>query len=34
VRDYLSAILPGLADVAIQRLPDLTPNAWAFVRLK
>jgi len=29
VRDYLAAVLPGLADVPIQRLPDLTPPAWA-----
>jgi transposase len=29
VRDYLAAILPGLADVSIQRLPELTPSAWA-----
>ena len=29
VRDYLAAILPGLADLPIQRLPDLTPAAWA-----
>ncbi|MBZ5658751.1 MAG: transposase [Acidobacteriia bacterium] len=29
VRDYFSAILPGLADLPIQRLPDLTPAAWA-----
>jgi transposase len=29
VRDYLAAILPGLADVAIRRLPSLTPSAWA-----
>jgi len=28
VRDYFSAILPGLADLPIQRLPDLTPAAW------
>jgi transposase len=28
VRDYLAAVLPGLADVPIQRLPDLTPTAW------
>jgi hypothetical protein len=28
VRDYLAAILPGLADVTIQHLPDLTPAAW------
>jgi hypothetical protein len=29
VRDYLTAILPGLADVMIHRLPQLTPNVWA-----
>jgi len=29
VRDYLAAVLPGLADIPIQRLPDLTPPAWA-----
>jgi transposase len=29
VRDYLSAVLPGLADTALQRLPSLTPTAWA-----
>lgn len=29
VREYLTAILPGLADTALQRLPELTPNAWA-----
>jgi transposase len=28
VRDYLAAVLPGLADRTIQRLPDLTPAAW------
>ena len=28
-RDYLSAILPGLADTAVRRLPELTPRAWA-----
>jgi hypothetical protein len=33
VRDYLAAILPGLADVRIQRLPELTPSAWAYQRL-
>jgi len=27
-RDYLAAILPGLADLPIQQLPDLTPAAW------
>jgi transposase len=25
VRDYLAAVLPGLADLAIRRLPDLLP---------
>jgi transposase len=29
VRDYLAAVLPGLADCPIQRLPELTPAAWA-----
>jgi hypothetical protein len=29
VRDYLAAVLPGLADISIQRLADLTPTAWA-----
>ena len=29
VRGYLAAVLPGLADVVIQRLPELTPFAWA-----
>ena len=28
VRDYLAAVLPGLADFPIQRLPDVTPAAW------
>jgi transposase len=28
IRDYLAAILPGIADRPIQRLPDLTPAAW------
>jgi len=27
VRVYLAAVLPGLADLPIQRLPDLTPAA-------
>jgi transposase len=31
-RDYLAAILPGLADVTIQHLSELTPNAWASSR--
>jgi len=29
VRDYFSSILPGLADLPIRCLPDLTPAAWA-----
>jgi len=29
IRDYLAAVLPGLADVSIQRLAELTPSAWA-----
>jgi transposase len=28
VRDYLTAVLPGLADLPIQRLPELTPAVW------
>jgi transposase len=28
VRDYFSAILPGLADLPIRYLPDLTPAVW------
>jgi transposase len=33
VRDYLSAVLPGFANVRVQRLPALTPTAWAAQRL-
>ena len=29
VRDYFSTILPGLADLPIRCLPDLTPALWA-----
>src|SRR2546425_11982692 len=29
IRDYLAAILPGFADLPIQRLPELTPAAWS-----
>jgi hypothetical protein len=29
VRKYLAAILPGLADISLQKLPQLTPVAWA-----
>jgi transposase len=28
VRDYLAAVLPGLADRLIQSLPEFTPGAW------
>ena len=28
-RKYLGAVLPGLADVSIQRIAELTPAAWA-----
>jgi hypothetical protein len=28
VRDYFSTILPGLADLPIRRLPDVTPAVW------
>jgi transposase len=30
VRDYLAAVLPGLANTSIQRLAQLTPTAWAL----
>jgi hypothetical protein len=29
VRDYLADILPGLANVPLQRIAELTPAAWA-----
>jgi transposase len=29
IRDYLGAVLPGLANTSIQRLAELTPAAWA-----
>jgi len=29
VRDYLAAVLPGLAGTSIQKLAELTPTAWA-----
>jgi hypothetical protein len=28
VRDYLGAVLPGLANTSIQRLAKFTPAAW------
>lgn len=33
VREYLAAVLPGLADRPIQRLSDLTPAALVAQRL-
>ena len=30
IRDYLAAVLPGLADVPVHRLAELTPMAWAM----
>jgi transposase len=33
VSDYLTAVLPGLANLSIQRLPQLTPAAWATSNL-
>jgi transposase len=33
VRDYFSAILPGLADLPIRCLPDLTPTVWVVQHL-
>jgi transposase len=29
IRDYLAAILPGLADLPVSRVAELTPIAWA-----
>ena len=29
VRTYLGSVLPGLADFPINRVPELTPSAWA-----
>ena len=29
VRDYLAAVLPGLANTSIQRVPELTPQSWS-----
>ena len=29
IRDYLSATLPGLADLPVQRAKERTPSAWA-----
>jgi len=32
IREYLAAVLPGLADISIRRLAELTPSAWAAVK--
>ena len=32
VRDYLGAVLPGLADTSIQQVAQLTPAAWVARR--
>jgi transposase len=29
IRDYLAAILPGLAELPISSVAELTPSAWA-----
>lgn len=29
VRKYFGEVLPGLAEISIQKLPELTPAAWA-----
>ena len=29
IREYLAGVLPGIADVNIHRLAELTPAAWA-----
>ena len=33
VREYLAAVLPGLADVPIQHLAQLTPTTWSAHKL-
>lgn len=32
VREHLAAVLPGLADVNLQKIPEFTPAAWAARR--
>src|SRR5438270_10148674 len=32
IREYLSAVLPGLADFPLQRIKARTPPAWAAAR--
>jgi transposase len=34
VRDYLGAVLPGLADFPIRRIAELTPAAWSAARTR
>ena len=34
VREYLGEVLPGLANLSIQRVSQVTPAAWAASRLK
>jgi transposase len=29
IRDYLPAILPGLDDLSVRRVAELTPTAWS-----
>jgi len=29
LRDYLSAVLPGLYDLPVKQVSKLTPSAWA-----
>jgi hypothetical protein len=29
LRDYLSAVLPGLSDLPVKQVSRLTPSAWA-----
>ena len=33
VRDYLAAVLPGLADLPMHRIKERTPSAWAASNL-
>ena len=33
VREYLGSILPGLANLPIQRIGQYTPAAWAASRI-
>lgn len=32
IRQYLAEVLPGLQDANIQKMPELTPAAWAARR--